>query len=140
MHVAFCFLHENHPGATVYMPDCTWTNHYEIFRKVYGKDVGWKEYTYLQKDGVFKIDFESMQRDIRAAPNGSIFLIHASAHNPSGVDMTKEQYNSVLKIFQEKKHIALFDTAYQGFATGSFEDDGYAPRLFTRSGIECIIA
>lgn len=46
----------------------------------------------------------------------------------------------MLPIFKRKKHLPFFDTAYQGFATGSFEDDGYAPRLFAREGVECIVA
>lgn len=139
LHVGLCFLHDNHKGAKVYMPSVTWPNHYGIYDKVYHEEK-YSEYTYLNKDGSLKIDFPSTLKDMNAAPSGSIFLLHACAHNPSGIDFTKEQWGQILEVFKAKKHIAFFDIAYQGFATGSFEDDGYAPRYFARSGVEMVVA
>lgn len=77
---------------------------------------------------------------MKSAPNESIFVLHACAHNPSGIDLTKDQWKQILEVFKQKQHIPLFDIAYQGFATGSFEEDGYAPRLFAAEGVECVMA
>lgn len=120
------------------MPSVTWPNHYSVYEKVYGA-TKYSEYTYLAKDGSLKIDFEAMKADISGAPEESIFLLHACAHNPSGIDLTKQQWTELSAIFKAKKHIPLFDIAYQGFATGSFEEDGFAPRMFAESGIECVM-
>ena len=139
LHVGFCFLHQFYSGHPVYMPSVTWPNHYGVYDEVYHGEK-YKEYTYLCRDGSLKIDFEATKKDMRDAPYGSIFLLHACAHNPSGIDFTKEQWIEIKDIFKEKKHIAFFDIAYQGFATGSFEEDGFAPRFFAREGCEIIVA
>ncbi|CAL6054043.1 Aspartate_aminotransferase [Hexamita inflata] len=140
LHVGMCFLMNNYAGHQFYMPSVTWPNHYGIFEKAYGKQSKYLEYTYLFKDGQLKIDFESMKKDMNNAPNESIFLLHACAHNPSGIDLSKDQWMEVLAIFKAKKHVAFFDVAYQGFATGSFEEDGFATRLFAREGVEIVVA
>jgi len=121
------------------MPSVTWPNHYGIYNKVYGQEK-YAEYTYLFKDGSLKIDFEQLLKDMRDAPNESIFMLHACAHNPSGIDLSKDQWKQIMELFKEKKHIPLFDIAYQGFATGSFEEDGFAPRMFADNKIECVVA
>lgn len=87
-----------------------------------------------------KIDFENLMKDMKDAPNESIFMLHACAHNPSGIDLSRDQWKQIMELFKEKKHIPLFDIAYQGFATGSFEDDGFAVRMFVENKVECVIA
>lgn len=71
------------------MPSVTWPNHYGLYRKAF-PEKGYKEYTYLYKDGKLAIDFENTKKDMKEAPEGSIFLLHACAHNPSGIDFTHE--------------------------------------------------
>ncbi len=61
-------------------------------------------------------------------------MLHACAHNPTGVDPTKEQWKELSKVFTEKGHFAFFDMAYQGFASGSVDDDAFAPRHFVSEG------
>ncbi|KAH0577798.1 Aspartate aminotransferase [Spironucleus salmonicida] len=139
LHVGFCFLNRFFGNSDIYLPSVTWPNHYPIFEKAYNSKC-YKQYTYLYKDGTLAIDFNSFLSEIKAATNGSIFLLHACAHNPSGIDFTKEQWIATLEVFKQKNHIAFFDVAYQGFATGSFEDDGYSIRLFAAEGVECLIA
>ena len=80
-----------------------------------------------------------MLEDIKNAPNQSIFMLHACAHNPTGIDLSRQQWEALLELFIEKQHIPFFDVAYQGFATGSFEEDGFAPRLFANH-MECFMA
>ena len=139
LYVGMSFLHEQYKGHEFYMPSVTWPNHYGIFHKTYPEQE-YKEYTYLYKDGKLAIDFENTKKDMREAPEGSIFLLHACAHNPSGIDFSHEQWKEIEQIFKERKHIAFFDIAYQGFATGSFENDGFAPRLFAKDGLEILVA
>lgn len=74
------------------------------------------------------------------APDKSIFILHACAHNPTGVDFSRAQWMEMADIFLKKKHVAFFDIAYQGFASGSFEEDGYSVRLFADRKIECLCA
>ena len=57
--------------------------------------------------------------DINAAPEGSNFLLHACAHNPTGVDPTPEQWAEISDALKKKKHVIMLDSAYQGFASGS---------------------
>lgn len=62
------------------------------------------------------------------------------AHNPTGIDPTKEQWAEIADICKEKKHIPFFDVAYQGFATGSLEEDAWAPRFFVEQGLELFVS
>ncbi|CAL6088197.1 Aspartate_aminotransferase [Hexamita inflata] len=139
LHVGLCFLNENYEGHDFYFPGITWPTHFVLYEKVYRK-TPYFEYTYLYEDGKLAIDFEGMKRDFVNARDGSVFLLHACAHNPTGIDLTKQQWVEVKDIFKAKKHVAFFDLAYQGFATGSFEEDGYSVRMFAEEGVEMVVA
>lgn len=80
------------------------------------------------------LDFDGLREDIRAAPAGSVFLLHACAHNPTGVDPTVEQWKEISKLMLEKGHFPFFDMAYQGFASGDCERDAAAIRIFLADG------
>jgi aspartate/tyrosine/aromatic aminotransferase len=86
------------------------------------------------------LDFKGMVEDINAAPSGSIILLHACAHNPTGVDPTREQWKQIAEIVKAKNHFTFFDSAYQGFATGDLDGDAWAIRYWVSQGIECLIA
>lgn len=75
-----------------------------------------------------------MVNDINNAPDYSVFLLHACAHNPTGCDPTKSQWDELSKRMKAKNHIILFDSAYQGFASGDAEEDAYAIRKFVSDG------
>jgi aspartate aminotransferase len=77
---------------------------------------------------------------IRAAPTGSIILLHACAHNPTGVDPTQEQWKQIAVAVREGKHFPFFDCAYQGFASGDLARDAWAIRYFVSEGFELCIA
>jgi aspartate aminotransferase, chloroplastic len=62
------------------------------------------------------------------------------AHNPTGVDPTKEQWEEIADLCIEKQHIPFFDVAYQGFATGSLDEDAWAPRFFVQKGLELFVS
>lgn len=117
-------------GTQIYIPDPTWGNHINIF-KTCGLDVQRYRYYDREKNG---LDYEGMVEDIQNAPSGSIILLHACAHNPTGCDPTKEQWKNLSNLILQKKHIVFFDSAYQGFASGDAEKDAYALRLFVSAG------
>lgn len=120
----------------LYMPTPTWGNHIPI-----AKDSGLepKQYAYYDKSTV-ALDFEGLKRDMRNAPNKSVFLLHACAHNPTGVDPTQEQWREIAQIFKEKEHFPWFDMAYQGFASGDVDRDAFAPRYFVEQGMQIVLS
>ena len=67
-------------------------------------------------------------------------LLHACAHNPTGVDPTRDQWKEIATIIREKKHFPFFDCAYQGFASGDLENDAWAIRYFVDEGFELCVA
>lgn len=77
---------------------------------------------------------------IEQAPSGSILILHACAHNPTGVDPTHDQWIELSKIIRAKKHFPFFDCAYQGFASGDLEHDAWAVRYFVSQGFELCVA
>ena len=81
-----------------------------------------------------------MLSSIKDAPQGSIILLHACAHNPTGVDPTREQWKDIAQVVREKKHFPFFDCAYQGFASGDLENDAWAIRYFVDHGFELCVA
>ncbi|CAK9145024.1 unnamed protein product [Ilex paraguariensis] len=80
------------------------------------------------------LDFPSLMDDTKNAPNGSFFLLHACAHNPTGVDPSEEQWREISYQFKVKGHFAFFDMAYQGFASGDPERDAKSIRIFLEDG------
>lgn len=125
------FLARFYPGdKTIYIPTPSWANHGAVF-----KDSGLKveKYRYYNKDTI-GLDFEGLVADVKAAPKGSIFLLHACAHNPTGVDPTVEQWKAIEAAIKEGNHYVFFDMAYQGFASGDINKDAFALRYFVEKG------
>ncbi|EGG17697.1 aspartate aminotransferase [Cavenderia fasciculata] len=123
-------------GTTVYISRPSWANHHNICKE---SGVPSAEYTYYdnKKNG---LDFDGMIRDMRAAPSGSVFVLHLCAHNPTGCDPTVEQWNTIADVMAEKKHIPFMDCAYQGYASGDLDKDAYSARLFFNRGFEMFSA
>ena len=86
------------------------------------------------------LDFTGWLQDAQTAETGSVFLIHACAHNPTGCDPNKEQWTQLSEVMKAKSHVTFFDCAYQGFATGDTEADAHAIRLFIEKGHHIILA
>ena len=84
------------------------------------------------------LDFEGLKEDILNAPEGSVFLFHTCAHNPTGVDPSHEQWDEIADLCMQKKILPFFDTAYQGFASGDLINDAYSVRMFARKGLELL--
>ena len=119
----------------LYLPTPSWGNHAKIFGAG-GLDV--KEYGYLDANGT-GLNFPLMKADLAALPVNSVVLLHAAAHNPTGVDPTAKQWDELAVVFKEKGLVPLFDTAYQGFATGDCVKDAYCLRAFESAGVNSIL-
>lgn len=131
LRIGGAFLQRHYPEAkTIYLPTPSWGNHTPIFRDS-GLEV--KQYRYYDKNTV-GLDLKGMIEDIKAAPAGSIVLLHACAHNPTGVDPTLEQWKEISSVVKEKGHLPFFDMAYQGFASGDTDKDAFAVRHFVKEG------
>ena len=131
------FYHPSNSNAkAVYVSDPTWANHNQILSNV---QLPVKKYPYFHK-GTKGLDFEGMVGALQQAPEGSIILLHACAHNPTGVDPTQEQWKEIAKVMKARQLFPFFDTAYQGFASGSLEKDAWAINYFVDQGFELLIA
>jgi len=119
------FLKQLNPGAQVWISDPSWENHRQLFEAA-----GFKVNSYAYYDPkTHGLDFPAMARDLNALPAGSIVVLHSCCHNPTGADLTQENWRSVLEIVRSRGLIPFLDLAYQGFAEG-LEADAYAARLF----------
>jgi len=81
-----------------------------------------------------------MIEDIRKVEDGSVVLLHACAHNPTGVDPTKEQWKKIAEVIKEKNHLVFLDAAYLGFASGDYDNDAFAIRYFIQEDITLLLA
>ena len=131
------FLDHHAEGArAVLMPNPTWGNHIPIF-----EDSGLKVGKYRYYDPkTCGLDIAGMLEDLHKAPQRSIVLLHACAHNPTGVDPTPAEWRKIADVVKERDHLAFFDIAYQGFASGDIDRDAEALRLFVREGHRVVFA
>lgn len=118
LRVAADYLHSQHAGASVWMSDPTWVNHPKVFEAA-GLTV--RTYPYFDAAGN-RVDFDAMLGALGAAPAGDVILLHGGCHNPTGADLSREQWQRVAKVLAERKLLPLVDFAYQGFGTGLDED------------------
>ncbi|KAH9791387.1 Aspartate aminotransferase [Citrus sinensis] len=124
------FQNRFHPDSQIYIPVPTWSNHHNIWRDAH---VTQRTFHYYHP-GTKGLDFAALMDDIKNAPNGSFFLLHACAHNPTGVDPSEEQWKEISYQIKAKGHFPFFDMAYQGFASGDPERDAKAIRIFLKDG------
>lgn len=137
LRIGGAFLERFYPnGKTIYIPNPSWANHKAVFSDS-GLEV--KQYKYYNKDTI-GLDFDGMVTDLKAAPDKSMVLLHACAHNPTGIDPTPKQWQQISQIVKEKQHFPFFDMAYQGFASGDTDKDAYPLRLFIQEGHQLVLA
>ncbi|OCB90373.1 glutamic oxaloacetic transaminase AAT1 [Sanghuangporus baumii] len=137
LRIGGAFLARFYPHTKViYLPVPSWGNHTPIFRDS-GLEV--KGYRYFDKKTV-GLDFAGLKEDLQNAPEQSIVLLHACAHNPTGIDPTPEQWKEISDIVKDKKLFPFFDMAYQGFASGSTGRDAFAVRHFVSQGHQIALA
>ncbi|EPS65848.1 aspartate aminotransferase, partial [Genlisea aurea] len=130
------FLSQHYPQKIIYIPQPTWGNHIKVFG-VAGLSV--KAYRYYDPT-TRGLNFQGLLEDLQSAPSGSIVLLHACAHNPTGVDPTPHQWDQIRQLVRSKELFPFFDSAYQGFASGDLDADAQSIRLFVKDGGECLVA
>ncbi|KAI2653567.1 Aspartate aminotransferase, mitochondrial [Labeo rohita] len=114
----------------VYLPKPSWGNHTPIFR-----DAGMqlKAYSYYDPK-TCGFDFKGALDDISKIPEKSVIVLHACAHNPTGVDPRPEQWKEMAALIKKRNLLVFFDMAYQGFASGDTDRDAWAVRYFIEQG------
>ncbi|XVE70431.1 hypothetical protein DITRI_Ditri10aG0072200 [Diplodiscus trichospermus] len=130
------FLTKHYHQRTIYIPLPSWGNHLKVFTMA-----GLSVKTYRYYDPTTRgLNFQGLLEDLGAAPAGAIVLLHACAHNPTGVDPTLEQWEQIRQLIRSNKLLPFFDSAYQGFASGSLDADAQPVRMFVADCGECLIA
>jgi aromatic-amino-acid transaminase len=129
------FLKKLNPNAKVLISDPSWENHRALFSSA-GFEVGSYRYYDAASRGV---DFAGMLADIQAAPAGTIILLHACCHNPTGYDISPAQWDQVVATIQAKNLVAFLDMAYQGFGHGITED-GAVIGKFVAAGLDFFVS
>ncbi len=122
-------------AQTVWISNPTWPNHNAIFKAVGIQDKPYRYYN-AAKHG---LDWDGMIEDLGQAQKGDVVLLHGCCHNPTGIDPTPEQWETLAKLSAEKGWLPLFDFAYQGFGNG-LEEDAYGLRTFLKYNKELLIA
>ncbi|MDR3003055.1 MAG: aspartate/tyrosine/aromatic aminotransferase [Acidovorax sp.] len=129
------FLKKINPTAKVLISDPSWENHRAIFTNA-GFEVG----TYAYYDAANrKVNFEGMLADLNAAAAGTIVVLHACCHNPTGYDITAAQWEQVIAVVKAKGLVAFLDMAYQGFGHGIAED-GAVIAKFVAAGLNIFVS
>lgn len=120
------FLNRFYSSKNIFVPKPTWANHVAVFTDA-GLKADFYAYYDVKNNG---LDFANLKKSVAAAPEESVILLHACCHNPTGMDLTAEEWEEVLEIIQQRKLFPLVDMAYQGFASGNtYEDIGLIRRL-----------
>ena len=129
------FLHAAYPDAEMWISDPAWDNHHAIFQ---GAGIPTHSYRYYDKQ-TQGLSFEGMLEDIRQLKPHSIVLLHPCCHNPTGVDLSAEQWLTLIPVLRDKQLIAFVDMAYQGFGKG-LDEDAFAIREMEKAGLTFFVA
>lgn len=113
----------------------TWGNHNALL-KLAGYEVGGYRYYDAANDGV---DFDGMMEDLRALPPKTLVILHSCCHNPTGYDLTPEQWDEVIELCRKNNLTPFLDMAYQGFRDG-LEEDAAAIHQFAKSGLDFLLS
>ncbi|MCK1792301.1 amino acid aminotransferase [Pseudomonas violetae] len=129
------FLKQLLPNAVVAISDPSWENHRALF-----ETAGFPVQNYRYYDAAtHDVNRAGLLEDLNALPSGSIVVLHACCHNPTGVDLSTADWNNVLQVVKAKGHVPFLDMAYQGFGDG-IDEDAAAVRLFAESGLTFFVS
>jgi aromatic-amino-acid transaminase len=129
------FLKKLNPSAKVLISDPSWENHRALFTQA-----GFPVETYPYYDAAKRgINFDGMLTALNTAPAGTVVVLHACCHNPTGYDLTPQQWDQVVAAVKSRKLVAFLDMAYQGFGQGIAED-GLAVQKFIASGENFLVS
>ncbi|MCG6882620.1 MAG: aspartate/tyrosine/aromatic aminotransferase [Silicimonas sp.] len=122
-------------AATIWLSAPTWPNHPSIVRYL---GIPMREYRYLAAERPV-VDFDGMMADLAQARTGDLVLLHGCCHNPTGANLTQQQWGQVADLLEKTGAVPFVDIAYQGFGDG-LEEDAYGPRLLAGRMPEMIVA
>ncbi len=123
------------PASTVYISDPSWENHRALF-----ESAGFTVDSYPYYDAATRgVNFDGMKAKLNALPAGSIVVLHACCHNPTGADLTEAQWRETIEAIRERGLVPFIDMAYQGFAD-SIAEDALALNLFAASGLQFFVS
>ncbi|MEI2812658.1 MAG: amino acid aminotransferase [Burkholderiaceae bacterium] len=129
------FLKKLNPNAKVLISDPSWENHQALFT-----NAGFKVETYRYYDAATRgLNVDGMLADLKAAPAGTIALLHACCHNPTGYDITAAQWDQVVAICKNNDLVPFLDMAYQGFGYG-LKEDGAVIQKFVDAGLTFFVS
>ncbi len=129
------FLKRYFPESGVWVSDPTWENHVAIFA-----GVGFEVSTYPWYDEATNgVRFNDLLATLKTLPARSIVLLHPCCHNPTGADLTNNQWDAVIEILKARELIPFLDIAYQGFGAG-MEEDAYAIRAIASAGLPALVS
>ena len=129
------FLKKVNPSAKVLISDPSWENHRALFT-----NAGFTVETYPYYDAAKRgVDFDGMLGALNAAPAGTVVVLHACCHNPTGYDITPQQWTQVIAAVKARNLVAFLDMAYQGFGEGIAED-GAVIAQFVAAGIDFFVS
>ena len=123
------------PDAKVLISDPSWENHQALFTRA-GFTV--ENYRYYDPEAR-AVDFDGMLADLAVAPAGTIVVLHACCHNPTGYDLTEQQWGRVIETVSEAGLVPFLDMAYQGFSE-SLEADGAVVGRFAATGLPVLVS
>jgi len=133
LRLAADFIAHSLPGRGIWLSDPTWPIHETLFAAA-GLKVG--HYPYVDADN--RLDVEAMLTALTQLPRGDVVLLHACCHNPTGFDLSQNDWYRVLEVVKARELLPLIDFAYQGFGDG-LEQDAWAVRLFAKQLPELLI-
>ncbi|MBS3916317.1 MAG: aspartate/tyrosine/aromatic aminotransferase [Sulfuritalea sp.] len=123
------------PAASVYISDPSWENHRALF-----ESAGFQVENYPYYDAATRgVAFDAMKTTLSGLPAGTIVVLHACCHNPTGADLSETQWKEVVETVRGRGLVAFIDMAYQGFADG-IEPDALALKLFAASGLQFFVS
>lgn len=129
------FLQRYFPQSQVWVSDPTWENHVAIFA-----GAGFTVHTYPWYDAQTNgVKFDAFLATLQTLPAQSVVLLHPCCHNPTGADLTNEQWDRVVEVLKAQQLIPFLDIAYQGFGAG-MEEDAYAIRAIADAGIPALVS
>ena len=129
------FLYRLAGKRLVAISDPSWENHRSLF-----ETAGYEVVTYPYYDpATHGLNLPGMLQGIEALPEGSVVVLHACCHNPTGVDLDVEQWKQVIEVMRKRNHVPFLDIAYQGFGD-NLEDDAIAVRLFAEANLSFVIS
>lgn len=134
-HLGAAFLTEAGYNS-FYVGTPAWPNYFPLLKHAGGNVTTFNYYDPVKKN----VNFNCFTDTLASAPSGSVFILQLCCHNPTGCDLSLEQWKTVGKIMKERNLIPFFDSAYQGFASGSAEKDGEPIRYFIEEGLEVLVA